>query len=513
MLGAGLLLLGAVFLLAGAAKLREREAFARTLTTLVPARSAPALVIGVPLAELALGGLLVSGLAPRAGAALALAALLAFSLALLLLHRRAPRSSCGCFGDARTTLVTGLARNGLLSGLALALLLFPVHPWVWSPGLAAVALFVVAVFVGGPWLRTTASKEGALGGGGGLLAGPQTRRGFFGRMAFAGAAVGVAAAARDPERALGAGAPSGCMYGRVGVNVCYMPFKVLRSEPASRLPPGHRGVAVRKGPSPDAPIVYKGGRPVVIPVGEWFGRQSGRDGGASRGCPPPPPRPEVTGFVVGYPDILGTAPDKTGWIALSYGGETFAREDPTCPHIMCGPASLDFDCRGGTDDSSPYRSSCGHRAHGSKKRTGYACGGTPEDPGTCFPPRESVVQVYRQKHTRGLVDDLSKEYYNLKYTEDGTTTHWLVPGDRVREYCIKCVRENPDPTCPPNTFDRHQRGCCQSYSCVEVLQAKWVPSGTRGWVGSAVLADKGVPPPLRASLDRVVKDVLFLGGG
>jgi hypothetical protein len=269
---------------------------------------------------------------------------------------------------------------------------------------------------------------------------------------------------------------------------------------------------VRKGPSPDAPIVYKGGRPVVIPVGEWFGRQSGRDGGASRGCPPPPPRPAVNGFVVGYPDILGTAPDKTGWIAASYDGETFAREDPHCPHVMCGPASLDFDCRGGTDNSSPYRATCGHRKKGSKKRMGYACGGPVEDPGTCFPPRETVVKVYRQKHTLGLVNDLSMEYYNLKYTEDGTTTHWLVPGDRVREYCIKCVRENPDPTCPPNTYDRHARGCCQSYSCVEVLEAKWVPKGTRGWVGSAVLKDDGVPPSLRHSLDRVVRDVLFLGG-
>jgi hypothetical protein len=366
----------------------------------------------------------------------------------------------------------------------------------------------------GGWLvlrRTAVSKEVGSGGGG-LLAGPQTRRGFFGRVAFAGAAVGVAAVGRDPERALAAGAPGGCNYGRLYVNVCYTPFKVARSEPAHRLPPGHRGVAVRKGPSPDAPIVYKGGRPVVIPVGEWFGRQSARDGGASRGCPPPPPRPESGGFVVGYPDIMGTAPDKTGWIAVAYGGETFAQEDLQCPHVMCGPASLDFDCRGGTDDKSPYRASCGHRVHGSKQRKGYECGGNLEDPGTCFPPRESVVLTYRQKKTFGLVDDLSREYYNLKYTEDGTTTHWLVPGDRVREYCIKCVRENPDPTCPPNTYDPNVRGCCQSYSCVEVLSARWVPAGTRGWVGSAVLADKGVPPPLRASLDRVVRDVLFLGG-
>jgi hypothetical protein len=39
-----------------------------------------------------------------------------------------------------------------------------------------------------------------------------------------------------------------------------------------------------------------------------------------------------------------------------------------------------------------------------------------------------------------------------------------------------------------------------------------VPRGTRGWIGSTALANQGVPPPLRRSLDRVVRDVLFLGG-
>jgi hypothetical protein len=526
MLGAGLPLLGAVFVFAGAAKLRDRDAFRRTLSILLrgaagaasPQGGASAVATGafaVPLGELALGALLLSGAAPRLAAALALGALLAFSVLLVVLDRGAPRAPCGCLGPEPSTLAAGLIRNGLLATLAAALAVWPADPW--AAPLATAALRAVPALVLAAFLLARAAgaeREGAADAStpGGLLAGPQTRRGFFGRAAFAGAAVGAAATARDPERAFAAGAPNGCNYGRLYVNVCYTPFKVVRSEPAHRLPPGHHGVAVRKGPSPDAPIVYKGNRPVIVPVGEWFGRQSARDGGASAGCPPPPPRPETNGFVVGYPDILGSAPDKTGWIALAYEGETFAHEDLHCPHIMCGPASLDFDCRGGTNNSSPYRASCGHRLHGSKQRQGYACGGTAEDPGTCFPPRESVVRVYRQKHTLGLVDDLSKEYYNLKYTEDGTTTHWLVPGDRVREYCIKCVRENPDPTCPPNTFDPHTRGCCQSYSCIEVLQAKWVPRGTRGWVGSAVLADQGVPPPLRRSLDRVVHDVLFLGG-
>jgi hypothetical protein len=295
------------------------------------------------------------------------------------------------------------------------------------------------------------------------------------------------------------------------VNVCYTPYKVLRSEPPDRLVPGHHGIAMRKGPSPDAPIVYKRGKPVIIPVGEFFGRQSSRDGGAARGCPPPPARPAVNGYVVGYPDLQGSAPDKTGWLPIGYGGETYSVEDPTCPHVMCGPASLDFDCRGGTDDASPYRASCGHRLKGGKKRGGYACGGGPEDPGTCFPPRETVVKYWPQKKSFGKPDDLSREYYNLKYTEDGTTIYWLVPGDRVREYCIKCVRENPDPTCPPNEYDPHGRGCCQSYSCVEVLEARWVPRGTRGWVGSEVLRDGGAPPNLRHTLDGVVRDVLFLG--
>src|SRR5581483_1394913 len=270
------------------------------------ARLRGTLAFAIALGELALGALLVAGIAPAAAAAVAPAPLAASA-------------------DEPSAAVRA--------------------------AVAVVAIVVAAALAA--WRAPRAEETG-----GGLLAGPQTRRGFLGRLAFAGAAVGAAATARDPERAFGAGVPSGCNYGRLHVNVCYTPFKVLKSEAPHRLPPGHRGVAVRKGPSPDAPIVYKGGRPVVIPVGEWFGRQSGRDGGASKGCPPPPPRPAVSGFVVGYPDILGTAPDKTGWIATEYEGETFAREDPHCPHIMCGPASLDFDCRGGTSNSSPYRALC-----------------------------------------------------------------------------------------------------------------------------------------------------------
>lgn len=511
------LALAAVFLVAAGEKLRSPRPLRAAVTVLV-APSMRAAAFRLVLAwELALGVWLASGFAARAAAWSALATLAALTGAGALLHVRG--AACGCFGTSVSTLRAAAARNVLLATAAVALALAAAPPAPSAPAatarIAAALAGALAVLLLMSWWRTSveSARERPAGDGGGLLAGPQTRRGFLARSALTASALGAASAARASDGAPLAVAPTGCMYGRGGVNVCYSPYRVVRSEPAHRLPAGYRGVALRKGPSPDAPIVYKYGEPVIIPVGRFLGRQSLRDGGVPRHCPDPGLRPTVAGFMVGYP--APPTHDKTGWMALGYGGDTFAQADPTCPLILCGPAKLDFDCRGGTDDHSPYRSTCGHRKHGGgNERGGYECGGDPEDPGTCFPPRATAVVESRQKvKSYGLADDLSREFYNLKYTEDGTTTHWLVPGDRVREYCIKCVRENPNPTCPPDTYDRHARGCCQSYSCIEVIDARWVPRGVRGWVGSAVLADGGVPPTLRHSLDRVMRDVLFLGKG
>jgi hypothetical protein len=121
-----------------------------------------------------------------------------------------------------------------------------------------------------------------------------------------------------------------------------------------------------------------------------------------------------------------------------------------------------------------------------------------------------VQTVGDGRFSYGPEPDLSLERYNLKYTEDGTTIYWLLPGDRVREFCIKCVREFGDSTCPKKLRHLKRTGCCQSYSCVEVIDAKYVPKGTRGYVESSVLQDEGVPPSVRASLRRIVKAVFFI---
>ena len=87
----------------------------------------PALV-GVPAAEILAGFLLAAGgVATRAGAALCVGLLAAFSLAVLRARRlQGDRLPCGCFGgngsrDYRLMLV----RNAFLGGVAAAVLLVP----------------------------------------------------------------------------------------------------------------------------------------------------------------------------------------------------------------------------------------------------------------------------------------------------------------------------------------------------------------------------------------------------
>lgn len=116
MIGVGArLVLGAVFLIAGIAKLRD-DAWPQTARRfgLPPA---PATVL--PYAELALGALLVVQLRQSAWAALALLALFTgVTAAHAARHDDVP---CGCFGSASTKPVTWrtVARNVGLCALAL----------------------------------------------------------------------------------------------------------------------------------------------------------------------------------------------------------------------------------------------------------------------------------------------------------------------------------------------------------------------------------------------------------
>ena len=115
------------------------------------------------------------------------------------------------------------------------------------------------------------------------------------------------------------GRPKGGGIARGRIHVCDYPWKVTRSEPAELLPKGVTGVAVRKGPEPDAPIIYKNGQPCVIRIGGIYARQSERQsdrtGGEANNCPAPPiraPRGVDQGFVWGCPLYTSLSPrDRT----------------------------------------------------------------------------------------------------------------------------------------------------------------------------------------------------------
>jgi len=92
------LLLGAIFLLAGGAKLGTPAAFASALTAyrLLPAALVPAVAFALPWLEVLIGVYLVLGLFTRWAALAALGLfMLALSAALL---RGLPLAGCGCFG-------------------------------------------------------------------------------------------------------------------------------------------------------------------------------------------------------------------------------------------------------------------------------------------------------------------------------------------------------------------------------------------------------------------------------
>jgi len=501
-------LLGVVFALAGVAKLGAPAGARGAVSALVPRAPAAAVLAALAVAELALGLVLLSGRAPRAAALAALGALALFSAVLLGLRRRAPEKGCGCFGGVAER-PAGLARNAALAFLAL---LVAADPEASSPssGSAGVVLaraaLVFGVLLGWTWALRIVRAPPPLPV---PSAGGQTRRGFLGRALVGALAVGGAGLAGDSGRALAAGAPGGCTYGRRGASVCWSPWRVRRSEPRRGLPQGARGVAVRKGPSFDAPIVHADGAPAVVPVGGYFGRQS-RRGGPNAGCPDPGARPaSATGWVFGYLPAGSGGRGAVGWIPTRLRRRRLAASDSGFAGVLCGPESLDFDCRAGSARSSPYRAQCGPRGPGGR-RTGYVCGGGREEVGTCFAPHETQVRAVRAGFSTGREDDLSAGRYLLRYTQGGAATLWLVPGDRVRSFCVACGRRRGDPACPPPPAGAVSSSCCQSWSCVEVVAARWAPSGARGWIDSSVLADQGTPPAVRQSLRQIVRDVFLV---
>ena len=202
------------------------------------------------------------------------------------------------------------------------------------------------------------------------------------------------------------------------------------------------------------------------------------------------PRPSAPGWARGaasywgYPARSSGSLNKGGWIAAEVDGVTYSEPYPDYPGKFCGPASLDFDCRAGDDPNSPYKLRCG-----TPNRPRYRCGGGGPYYGDCHAPRMNYVGIYEELEPYTMLTSLSHERYNLKYEADGTTIFWLVPGDTVLRYCTKCTDRNPNKRCPPQTYDPNKRGCCRSYTCVEVVSARYCPKGITGWINTSVLFD------------------------
>jgi hypothetical protein len=120
--------LGAVCLLAGLEKARAPREFFEGVRQyrLLPSRFAPIAGGALIAAELGVGGLLVSGLAPMVAAAGAIVLFAIFAGALGVSLGRSNRAPCHCFGasDVETISPLALIRALALGGLAAAVLVF-----------------------------------------------------------------------------------------------------------------------------------------------------------------------------------------------------------------------------------------------------------------------------------------------------------------------------------------------------------------------------------------------------
>ncbi|MGH2919340.1 MAG: hypothetical protein ACRDLS_12205 [Solirubrobacteraceae bacterium] len=333
-----------------------------------------------------------------------------------------------------------------------------------------------------------------------LAAGAITRRTLLAEAAAGGVGIALIGCGGDKDDAAAKvpdDVPRVCGLSRGRIHVCYEPWRVVRSEPAELLPEGYVGVAVRKGPAPDAPIIYKNGDPCVIRIGGVFGRQSRRQsdktGGVRNDCPAPPMRPgrgAGKGFVWGYPGPRkdsGTW-NKGGWIAQSVDGVQYTERRLDYERAICGPADLDFDCRAG-DPRSRFKTECRKLAY--PDDPGFKCNGGDTRLGSCpDDPRVFAIGIQQNIDDHPLLHDLSHERYNLKFQADSTTIFWLVPGDLVRRHCYKCTLHNPSKDCPAETADRNSTGCCRAYSCVTVVKAQYCPAGVTGWINSSVLRSR-----------------------
>jgi thiol-disulfide isomerase/thioredoxin len=121
LLSAGRIVLAGVFLVAGVAKLLDREGTRAALQDFgAPATLTGPLALALPLAELGVAALLIPTATAVAGAVGALALLALFSAAIALSLARGHAPECHCFGQLHSAPAgwSTLARNGALAAVA-----------------------------------------------------------------------------------------------------------------------------------------------------------------------------------------------------------------------------------------------------------------------------------------------------------------------------------------------------------------------------------------------------------
>lgn len=119
------LVLGGVFVWAGAAKLVQTSSFVETVAAfdILPVDWVAPFALSVVWIELIAGGLLLLDIWPRSNALVVLGLLVMFSAALGINMYRGNDVACGCFGgDGETALAWALLRDVFLAGGAALLL-------------------------------------------------------------------------------------------------------------------------------------------------------------------------------------------------------------------------------------------------------------------------------------------------------------------------------------------------------------------------------------------------------
>lgn len=145
------LVLGGIWLYAGGAKATDLSASVRAVRAyrILPDGVATAVGAGLPWLEIALGVLLVAGVAVRIGAIVSSVLLVVFLIGIGSATARGLRIDCGCFGSggqlaegSATAYTSEIVRDSALFLLALALARWPRGRWAidnWIAGPAEAA--------------------------------------------------------------------------------------------------------------------------------------------------------------------------------------------------------------------------------------------------------------------------------------------------------------------------------------------------------------------------------------